>query len=251
MVTASRGFVCIRPLTFEDAAESELLLAIYAGRRGQLENTVFAIFDPQGREQILRGTRSPKRLFEAAEDFAARLERIAQRFAQRSSAQRPTRELPLQSDLRRAVNVAACDSQPLVVIVGEDAAERESLAARLGPLAWSAEFVGRLLWVAPANAQSETVEGFELALGVAVLEPDPSGRTARVLAKVGPRAEGKELAAVLSAGLAAHDPALKIRRAHVREGKRRGLRWEAGGEAEVEDSEAEEAARGERGGGGS
>jgi hypothetical protein len=228
VVTASRAFVCVRPLTFEDPAESELLRSVFAGHRGQLENTVFAVLDPTGGEQILHGTRSPRRLFAEPADFAARLDRVAQRFQRLAAARRGTRALPLVADLTLAVNVAACDSLPLAVVVADEPSDREALAERLAELAWSEAFVGRLLWVAPSRARAEAFEDLDLAPGVTVLQPDPYGQTAKVLARAAADAEEKALAATIAAALAAHDPAPKTRRAHVREGKRRGLRWEAG-----------------------
>lgn len=234
VVTASRQFICIRPCTYEDSDESALLRGFFAGRQDRLENTVFAVLDPEGREQILRGNRSPRMLFNDAAAFAARLEGIAGRFEQRPSARRPARELPLIANLRLAANVAACDSMPLVVIVGKDAKERDRLAGLLAPHAWSEAFVGRFHWVTMERKEAGAAEGFDLAPGVRVFQPDAFGQTARVLSKVGRRPDEKDLRALLEDALEAHDPSAKSRRAHVREGKRRGIHWESGtGESEA------------------
>ena len=63
MVTASRAFVCVRPATYESATEGKLLLSLFRGRLGNLENSVFALLGPDGKERLTKTGRSPGMVF--------------------------------------------------------------------------------------------------------------------------------------------------------------------------------------------
>ena len=73
MVTASRAFVCVRPATYESATEGKLLLSLFRGRIGNLENSVFALLGPDGKERLTKTGRSPGMLFKTAAQMAERL----------------------------------------------------------------------------------------------------------------------------------------------------------------------------------
>ena len=66
MVTASRAFVCVRPATYESAAEGKLLLSLFRGRLGNLENSVFALLGPDGKERLTQTGRSPFMVFKTS-----------------------------------------------------------------------------------------------------------------------------------------------------------------------------------------
>ncbi len=84
MVTASRNYVCIRPKSFEDEDESELLLSIFRGRQGRLENTVFTLMDSEAKGELIRSGRSPKWISEDADDFVEILTEISAEHPQSS-----------------------------------------------------------------------------------------------------------------------------------------------------------------------
>ena len=54
IIRASRGFVCARLATYENKEEAEYLGRIFRGRSGQLENTVFCIMSPDGKDRLVR-----------------------------------------------------------------------------------------------------------------------------------------------------------------------------------------------------
>ena len=68
VVKASRNFVCIRVATYEDAEEAKYLKQVFRSRSGELENTVFGMFDPGGRKLVRTG-RSPGFAFRDAAEM--------------------------------------------------------------------------------------------------------------------------------------------------------------------------------------
>lgn len=234
MVTASRKFVCIRPKSFEDPDESAFLLSILKGRKGGnarvdgMVNTVFTIFDSQGDKQLVRSGRSPNRISSNAADFASVLNEIARDNIHDPKAKAKERSLPLIKDLRLAMNVAACDSMPLVVHVGKDEREARRTQGLLAPLAWSDEFVGQFRWVSLTSTKTLAAhEGMPVEPGLYVVQPDEFGVTCKVLAKEKLGAGAQALRRTLTEGLEAFDsPRIRRRGQHVREGERKGYSWE-------------------------
>ena len=109
----------MRPQTYEDATESALLKSLLRGN-DQLENTVFALLDPDG-EPLTRGARSPRMTYRTVDRFAAALRRTAVRYEADAA---PIAALPVVRDLRLALNVAAADLRPLVVVRGAERVEQ-------------------------------------------------------------------------------------------------------------------------------
>jgi len=228
VVTASRQFVCIRPKSFEDLDESELLLSIFKGRNGRLENTVFTVLDSEGEEQLLRSGRSPKWISSDADDFATTLEELAGEHIEAPKGKAKERSLPLIKDLRLAMNVSACDSMPLVVAVGKDKKDSKKLEELLAPLAWSDELVGQFRWVSLSGTETLAAhEGMPVEPGLHVVQPDEFGVTCKVLAKAKAGSKSKALREALTEGLEAFEaPRFRRRGLHVREGERKGYSWE-------------------------
>ena len=71
VIDASRAFICIRPATYENAAEVKYLEGIFKGRAGTLENTVFAMMTPDGIQHLARPGRSPQMSYRTPETMAA------------------------------------------------------------------------------------------------------------------------------------------------------------------------------------
>ena len=211
VVAASRDFVCARLATYESAEEAKVLTSVFRSRSGLLENTVFAILAPDGATPLARSGRSPREAAGGGPDA------LAARLVELSKASTPKAAvggaLPLLADLRRGLNVAACDIQPLVVIAGIP--EKDLL-----PLAWSRDFIGRFAYArATADEAARVIEGRIGA--VTVVQPDAFGLKGKTLAW----GEGKDVAATLNQGLKAFVAESKDSRRHIDEGLRRGLRW--------------------------
>lgn len=205
VIAASRNWICIRLATYESAKEAMLLEGIFRGRSGQLENTVFALLSPDASQLLAPAGRDPGRLYADAAAMADSLNSLAVSYPGRSTA---TSELPRLADLRLGLNVAACDGVPLVVVTSV-AAE-----ARLAPAAWSAENLGRAVYVRDA------LQGYPD--GAYLMVPDSFGLKAE---RVVPLAADIS-AAGLSKQLAPWREPPKDTRAHMQEGHARGIRWE-------------------------
>src|SRR5262249_26306887 len=124
VVAASRSFVCVRLATYEDEQEGVFLKAFHVTRSGELENTVFTILSPDGKRQLARASRGANQTFGDAARMARTMQRIAGEVAPKTSVKPPS-ELPKVANVRLAVNVSACDNQPLVLVIGPDAGARK------------------------------------------------------------------------------------------------------------------------------
>src|SRR5947209_8249 len=127
VIAASRKFVCVRLTTYEDKAEADFLRSFQVTRSGELENTVFTILSPDGKRQLARASRSARQTFGDSERMAATMDRLCREFENRKSAQGQLPELPQVANVRLAINVAACDNQPLVILFAKDEKTRRKL----------------------------------------------------------------------------------------------------------------------------
>lgn len=244
MVTASRQFVCVRPQTYESAAEGEVLLGLYPRQMDALRNTVFALLDPAGDERLARTGRSPSQVWRSPADFAEALDGLAAEFE--VDEERGAPALPLLAALPIALNVAACDDLPLVVWRATEDEQRDELDQRLRAIAWSDAHIGQWQWVEVREAAElglieELDEDFE---GVAFLAPDEYARGGRVLAQLAVDVDATALARGFDSALASFEPPRTNSRRHLELGRREGIRWE--GEIPVSDPQAPENRRGGR-----
>jgi hypothetical protein len=223
VVAASTHFVCVRLLSYEDAGEMKFLKNVFAGRSGEAENTVFTIRSPDDKRTLVRARRSTRDGFRDAADLAATMERVAKEF---EAKDRGTAALPVVANVRLGVNVAACDNQPLVVILGVEKARR-AIEAKVAALAWAKEWRGRFVYARADSAKElAMLEGAEIREGVLVVAPEKFGRKGKVLAQAKADATAEGLAKVFAAALAKWQPVEKTFGSHVREGHRLGVFWE-------------------------
>jgi hypothetical protein len=248
VVTASRNFVCVRPQTYEDQAEAELLLSLFQGRSGVLENTVFCVLDPDGKRTLTRPGRSPQMRWDEADAFATWLARTFEAYASKA---KPLEALPLHEDLSLGLNVAACDLAPLAVLYARSERDLKALVERAARLAWAEDHIGRQHFVAlagkEAHERAKADFGLDLEEGLTLVQPDAYGRSPKALSHGAARdkvAKEGDLAwsKVLSEGRAAHAPEPKSRRRHLREAGRQGITWDS--ELDVTDPGEKEARRG-------
>jgi hypothetical protein len=260
VVTASREFICVRPQTYEDKEEAALLVSLFSGRSGNLENTVFCVMSPGGKSKLSGSGRSPSMRYDDAADFAAFLSECFTDYAKGAKA---IKRLPVLDELALAMNVASCDLMPLVILNAKTERELEKLEQRVAELAWADGDIGKQHYFSyvgkefpiktgpsteptkSSGKESEAadeeprnaIEAFVIEPGLTVIQPGPYGRTATILKHASVSAKSKDLAATLAAAREAHDPATKVRTDHVRNAKREGIKWEP--ELPVTDSKAE------------
>jgi len=131
-------------------------------------------------------------------------------------------------DLRLALNVASCDSQPLVVAVARDAAARERVSELLRKLSWSDEFIGKCAYAVisdPAELKLRGVTGNSRAEGIFLVEPDRFGQKGAVLGEVALTASATILGDTVRAALKQHQSYAKDTGQHIAEGRRLGVEW--------------------------
>ena len=222
VVAASREFVCARLATYESAEEGEFLEGIFTGRAGTLENTVFTILSPDGQRKLVRAGRSPSWAFRDGDDMATSMAEIARDHPGRT---RPS-AIPYAADLRRGINIASCDIQPLVIVFASSSNKRTAMERSLARLAWNEPFIGAFAYATTSGETDlEAVAGDLPGDGIAVVQPDAFGQKATVLSS----ANGSDAAALrraLEEGLEQFSAEAKDSRQLNREGRREGVHWE-------------------------
>ena len=140
MIAASREFICVRPQTYEDKEEAALLVSLFSGRDGTLENTVFCVLSPGGKSKLSGAGRSPGMRYKDSADFAAFLSECFTDYAKGAKA---IERLPVLDELALAMNVASCDLMPLVILNAKTERELAKLEKRVAELAWADPNMGR------------------------------------------------------------------------------------------------------------
>ena len=231
VIDASRDFVCVRLATYESKKEAKFLKSVFTGGSGELENTVFCILSPDGRRKLVRAGRSPNSTFRgppriAAEEMADTMNRIAAKYHAKRTSGSKTLEVPTLADCRLALNVAACDNQPLVVMLATDKKELQTLAKRLAPITWSDEFIGRLQYVSVTDPKElKPIEGVEITSGYLVVEPGEFGLDGTVVAQIPQSSTAETIKDALDLSLALHERMEKDTFSHLEAGKRLGVEW--------------------------
>lgn len=200
--------------------------SIFRGRSGALENTVFALLDSDGKRLLSRPGRAPQQVFGDAESFAEELRIIGAQHA--DSASKPL-ALPKIADLRLGLNIAACDSLPLLVFHAKDQESLSRLEAKWASLVWKESLPTRARIVAVIRGKdAEDAKRVELpsADGVVVVEAEPFGRTGKVLAAIEASQADSAVVTALRDAVSAFHPAAKDPEKHIRDGNRKAIRWE-------------------------
>lgn len=220
MIEASRDFVCVRPQTYENEAETKVLKYVFSGG-GVLRNTSFALMDPNG-EKLTRGARSPKMTYRTEERFAEALVSTAEKYEKKA---KPITALPTVRDLRLALNVAAADMRPLVVVRGANEKKTAALVKTVAKLAWSDELVGTCHYV--VLDEETTFEGLTPKVGVSIVAPDPYGLGGEVALHVPERTSESKLREAWIDAVAEYEVETREHREHVREARRKDITWES------------------------
>lgn len=228
LIALSRKFVCARLATYEDAEEGEFLRSLFETRSGELENTLFALLAPDGKTLLSRAGRSPRRVFRGPYETSlagllSKLEEIGSRY-RLENASSPPRVLPYHPTARRALNVAACDLRPVVLVTETNKARRADLEKALAKLVWTEPFLGQFEFASGSRAELSPLVELGRGQALVVAQPDSYGLKGKVLSSSN-QTRSEALEKVLHDGLRKFEATGKDSRQHVIEGRRHGLFW--------------------------
>lgn len=221
VVEASRKFVCIRLATYEDQRESQFLKRLYVGRSGQMENTTFAVLSPNAKREIISAGRGPHRAFRDANDMAQQMKRISARFG---NDYHVGSQLPMMKSVELALNVAASDNLPLIVLVNDKTHRFEDA---LLEIAWQTSYAGQFVF-AQANqaADLRSIPKATYETGILFVEPDQFGVVGTTKASFVSLPTKTQLLRTMRQIVAEHPRKNKNHRNHTQLGIQLGMDWQ-------------------------
>ncbi|MBX9567871.1 MAG: hypothetical protein K2X77_03210 [Candidatus Obscuribacterales bacterium] len=208
-------------MTYESASEAQILKA-YWRPGAPLENTVFAITDPWGRI-IMGGGRSPKWVFRDSAEMARTMDEIARHYKGESGL---PDGLPSVDTVRLAIDVAACDKRPLAVVVGKNSEERQQLTRNLASIAWSDQFIGKLVYSAGTSFDLKNVRGATTTNGYVFIAPNLFGTEGTALMQLPANASISDLQRAAQLAITKYRPQVLSHHDHVRLGHMEGIEWQ-------------------------
>ncbi len=231
VVAASRRFVCIRPLTYEDSDAHEFMRKLLVGRSGEVENTTCCLLSPDGRRPLTRPSRGFQQVYRDGPQMAEWMEFVADQCAtDRVTARQPEvpiRTLPRISTVRLALATAAADNVPLAILYAPNRADRARGLQQLAKLAWHADNIGRYAFaVVESEKELRAISPAKPSPGLLLIQPDRFGLKGSLLAHTPVTSGGSRLAAALRDGLKRFRPRTTSGFEHIRAGQIEGAFWE-------------------------
>ncbi len=240
VIEASKAYICIRPLTYEDRMESDYLRQIFAPR-GFLENTVFAIMDPKASKYLAGPGRGPEWSFPGCETDPSIMAKGMRSLALTTEPVAVPKSLPSSGDLRFALNVAACDNLPLAIVVGDEG-QQVTIGEQLAKLAWSDEFWGQWIYGRARVDGLQKIDRVKPASGVLFVEPDEFGTKAKILGFCANPGNAVALRKSMGEARSKFKPLdHSDHRGHLQRGVSAKVRWKS--VVPVEDQQADQAAK--------
>lgn len=217
VIRASRKFVCIRLATYENAEEAKMLEKIFVGPSGALENTVFALLAPDGKTLLSAAGRGPHFAFASPAEMAAQMQGLATKY--QAATTLVSTQIPYVKGVRLAINVAACDRLPVLVLAGSNREQLERLEKAVRPLAWKQRLQGQVIFTSTSDPDEMRGLG---GPGIYLLDPEPFGRHGKILK----RFTSSDVAAGLPGAVTAYHRPVKVYQQHVSEGRQEGVYWQ-------------------------
>ncbi len=264
VIRESRNFICKRLATYEDSAEAEYLRQVFSGRTGELDNTVFAMMNPDADEYLCKTGRSPNFAFRSPRAMADEMKLIAKKYQGKENLSLDELPVPQMKNFRLAQNVASCDGLPLIVAVlpavqskKENASEpKESSEAKndstelqnqpaLSPssvnqLAFDDSLAGKFHYYVTSDASElADVKDFSGEPGIYAIQPDAYGTSSVATLSWKPDSSLKSVADDLRQLADDSGKVTKNHNQHVRAGRQTGKEWQT--EIPVTDPDAIEA----------
>lgn len=226
VITASRKFVCIRLISYENKEEAAFLKSFNVGRSGDAENTVFCVLSPDAKQRLTRPSRGTGQVYSNSKTMAEGLNKIALQYLQVVSQIQNISAVPYVADLHLALNIAGCDKQPLVIINPTANGDTLELEKKISAIAWSDAFIGKFIYVKVRDQKElELVMGAQKDSQVLVVQPDTFGLKGEVLFQTA-EVSKLQLTETLSQGVSQGKwPAFSFWN-HVQQGHQKGVFWE-------------------------
>jgi len=227
VIDASRKFVCIRTITYEDAEEARFLVDTFFQNRGELRNVGMCLLSPDARVKLSRDNTGPNHIYEDAKDMASAMGAVARRYPARAAAKDTVPPLPKTVGVRMGLNIAGCDGVPLVVTLAKTDADRKAAEDKLAAVAWKDDTAGKFIYASTTDANDlKAYPGAGDLPGYYVIAPDTYGTQGRVQTFIPATDAAKDIHASLTLAAAAFKRTGKVHHDHVRTGHRQGKNWE-------------------------
>lgn len=225
VIEASRDFVCIRLATYESKQEAEFLATIYKGRSGEIENTTFAILDPTGKQKLCRTGRGPHHAYRSARGMAAGMKEIAAKYMKKKTPIQH-KQLPLAKSIDLGLNIASCDSLPMVVTFSAEPNALKTLNEKMLPVAWDQKVAGQFVYATTSVRKDlKPLTGLKDSTAIAIVQPDNFGLYGEVVAQFDATIAPEKLRAELVRIAAGNKVVWKNRQAHTSMGIQLGIDW--------------------------
>lgn len=226
VIAASRKFVCIRLISYENKEEAAFLKSFNVGRSGDVENTVFCILSPDGTQRLSRASRGTGHVYSSSKTMAESMAKIALQYSGMDSEIQKIPGIPYVADLRLALNVAGCDKQPLVIINPTANGDTLALEKKISAIARSNDFLGKFIYVKVRDQKElELLAGAEKESQILVVQPDTFGLKGEVLFQTA-EVSTTQLRETLNQGISKGKwPAISFWN-HVQQGHQKGIFWE-------------------------
>jgi hypothetical protein len=178
-----------------------VLERIFVGRSGQLENTVFAMLEPDGKTLLASPGRSPQNVFGDSAYLAEAMDYYVSPYLNKPWGRR---SLPKVESYRLALNIAACDGLPVVLLDSE-------WERRLSQMAWDESLLGQAVFVLEPTAK-----------GAVIVAPDQFGLKGEPVQRLTTDMDAPTIARWLKS----YQTPPKDTRTHISDGERQGIRWQ-------------------------
>src|SRR5262249_17789692 len=135
-------------------------------------------------------------------------------------------DLPKLDNVHLALDVAACDKHPLVVVFAVNPSTRQALERRLGQLAWRPELIGKLVYASTGKTSDlSMVEAVEPQTGAMIVQPDRFGLKGTVLGRLAESQSDSEWQDGLLSALARFQKSDEDFAEHVHDGRIERVFW--------------------------
>lgn len=238
IIQASRDFVCIRVATYESESEAEFMKSLYT-RNGTVENTTFCLLAPDGKTKLARASRGPHGSPNA---MAREMARLVDKYKAKGAPS----VVPSMQTVELALNVAACDNLPLVIVSGTTAEKLKQIENKMLPAVWSKKVAGKFVYGSTNDKDDlKLFSGKKYESGIMVIQPGKFGLSGRVLDRMSPETSAKEIETRMLAVAKNFSRKKTSHNAHVNAGIALGIEWKTKlPETDAQSVRAKERARG-------